>query len=74
MNGEWIRCLLLSAIGAYALLGSILNWDMLIRSPRAGKVTRVFGEKGARMIYGVIGAFLLLLGVIDLILLLFSPP
>ena len=58
-----LQVVLLLAIGTYATLGAFFNWRMLIYGRGSHSTRAVFGELGARWIYGSIGVFLLILGL-----------
>ena len=49
--------------GLYALLGSLLDWDVLLEHRKAQLFVRVLGRTGARIFYGLLGAFILLIGL-----------
>ena len=49
--------------GGISLAGAIFDWDWFIRSRRARLFIRLFGRTGTRIIYGIIGLFLIGLGI-----------
>ena len=53
----------LLAIGLFALAGGGLNLGFFMRHRKAQFMIRVFGEKGARVFYVLLGAVLVAIGV-----------
>lgn len=51
-----------SGAGLFALLGSLLDWNVLLESRRAYLFVRVLGRNGARVFYGLLGLFILFIG------------
>ncbi len=51
------------AAGAFCLAASFQNWDWFFNNWRARIVSSLFGRNGARIFYGVLGGFLVLLGL-----------
>lgn len=51
-----------SGAGLFALLGSLLDWSVLLESRRAYLFVRVLGRNGARVFYGLLGLFILFIG------------
>jgi hypothetical protein len=49
--------------GAFCLAASFQNWDWFFNNWRARIVSSIFGRNGARIFYGVLGGFLVLLGL-----------
>ena len=45
--------------GAITLIGVILNWEGMYKNRRARIIVSSFGMTGARIIYGIIGLFLM---------------
>lgn len=50
------------AVGAFSICGAALDWDWFMNSRRARLFVRVFGRKGARVIYSLVGLTLVILG------------
>jgi hypothetical protein len=55
--------LLSIAAGAFCLAASVQNWDWFFTNWRARIVSSIFGRNGARIFYGLLGGFLVLLGL-----------
>ncbi len=53
--------LIVALVGVFAMVGSAMNWRLVTHS---GKLfNRIFGDKIARGIYFLVGAFLFVLGI-----------
>jgi len=53
--------LIVALVGVFAMVGSALNWRLVTHS---GKLfNRIFGDRIARGIYFLVGAFLFALGI-----------
>jgi hypothetical protein len=50
---------IIGSVGAFIIVGSILNLDFLIKSKRAEFYIKMFGAIGARIFYLALGAFLI---------------
>ncbi len=61
--GPWI----LIAAGIFAMCGAFFDWDWFMTSRKAWLWVRMFGRKGARIFYGILGFGLVLLGVLLLL-------
>ena len=59
-------------IGGLLMAASIQDWDWFMTARRARLFVSLFGRKGARIIYGVLGALLLLGGIIALVVAIFN--
>ena len=55
------------AAGALCLAGAYFNWDWFMNHRKARLLVRVLGRNGARVLYGVLGATLLLTGFLSLV-------
>lgn len=55
--------ILLLAAGGFSLLGAVNDWDWFFASYKAQRMVNLFGRKGARVVYGLIGAFIILIGI-----------
>jgi len=53
----------LIAIGVFCLACSVGDWDFFFNNPRAAGYVALFGRKGARYIWGGLGATLIGIGV-----------
>lgn len=49
--------------GAFSLLASVKNWDWYFNNRRARPFVRIFGRTGARIFYGLLGIFIIVVGV-----------
>jgi hypothetical protein len=51
------------ASGVFGLASSYFNWDWYYNHPRARLLVRVFGRNGARIVYAIFGAWLVVFGI-----------
>lgn len=61
MNNEAIIMVFCAVAGGFSLLASVFNWDFFFNSRQASFFMDLFGRKGTRVFYGILG--LLLIGV-----------
>ncbi len=52
--------------GLYLLAASVKDWDFFFESRKARPFVGIFGRNGARILYGVLGAFGIMLGFVCL--------
>ncbi len=45
--------------GLITLVGAVMNWEGMYRSRRAKGIVSVFGLQGARIVYGIVGVFIM---------------
>ncbi len=50
--------------GVFSLLASVKNWDWYFNNRRARPFVRIFGRTGARIFYGLLGIFIIVVGVV----------
>ncbi len=55
--------IVLFIVGVITLLGSIFDWDFYFESRKARFFVDIFGRKGARIFYGILGTALIVLGI-----------
>ncbi|HOJ78883.1 MAG TPA: Imm17 family immunity protein [Bacillota bacterium] len=55
--------ILFLGMGIYMLLGSILKWDNLLKGRKEARLASLIGETGVRYFYGILGALLIVVGV-----------
>ena len=51
------------AIGLFALLGGVMNWDFFMNHRKTQIIIKMFGRNGARVFYGILGTGIMLFGV-----------
>jgi hypothetical protein len=56
---EEIIYLLVFIGGLITVAGPVLNWEGMYRSRRAKRIVSAFGLKGARIVYAIVGLFLM---------------
>ncbi|MBR6401398.1 MAG: immunity 17 family protein [Firmicutes bacterium] len=61
----WLLPLL---IGMYCILAAVKNWDFFFNNHRARLFVTLMGRNGARVFYGVLGVFIMVLGYAYLIM------
>ena len=54
------------AVGVFSVCAGLFNWEWFMNARKARFVVRVFGTNGARIFYGLLGAGLIVLGVLGL--------
>ncbi|MFT3925303.1 MAG: immunity 17 family protein [Myxococcales bacterium] len=52
--------------GAFSCAGAAFDWDFFMNSRRARFFVNMMGRKGARILYGVLGLFLVTMGALQL--------
>ena len=56
---ETILYILVFVAGLITFIGAVLNWEGMYRSRRAKRIVSSFGLKGARIVYGIVGLFIM---------------
>lgn len=51
-----------AAVGVFAILGAVMDWEWFMTHRRARVLVRLFGRNGARVFYGLLGTALVVLG------------
>ncbi|MBP3310314.1 MAG: immunity 17 family protein [Ruminococcus sp.] len=59
--------IIIIALGAFSLAGGVYNWDWFMNNYKVRRFVNAFGRKVTRVIYGFIGSFLMIIGIIFLI-------
>ncbi|MDO4721335.1 MAG: immunity 17 family protein [Peptostreptococcaceae bacterium] len=57
--------ILLVAVGLFSVMAAILNWDFFFNSSKARIWVRLFGRNGARIFYILLGAAIIVLGILS---------
>lgn len=63
MKDNLILQIFLIGAGIFSIVSSICNFDFYFESRKARLFVSVFGRNGARVFYGLLGLFLIILGV-----------
>ncbi len=63
MNPSLIFSVFFIIVGLITLLASIANWDFFFEHNKAQSFLKKFGKNGARIVYGILGALILGLGI-----------
>lgn len=50
--------------GGFSIAGAWFNWDWFMNGTRSRGIVDLFGREGARIFYGLLGAFVLILGIV----------
>jgi len=48
--------------GLFSLIASVLDWNFFFESRKAKFLLKIFGRKGVRLFYGLLGCFLIFMG------------
>jgi hypothetical protein len=64
---ETILYIVVIISGLITLLGAVLNWQGMYKSRRAKSIVSFLGLTGARIFYGVLGLFIVVVGILALI-------
>ena len=59
--------ILFIAAGIFCFMGAFLNWGIFFNSGKAAFIVRIFGRKGARIFYMVLGLVIIAVGVMFLV-------
>jgi len=60
-NKELIAIIISIGGGAFAILASIFNWDFFFENRKARIFMKIFGRKGSRIFYSILGLLLFFL-------------
>ncbi len=58
-----ILAVVVVAFGVFAMIAAIQDWDFFLNARRAGLFVQLFGRRGARVVYFLLGAVLMLAGL-----------
>ena len=61
---ETFAYILFILAGAFSILASVKNWDWYFNNRKARPFVRIFGRTGARIFYGLLGIFIIVVGVV----------
>lgn len=64
MTVAWV---IMFVFGALFVAGSALNWTWVFELSRLRWITYIFGEKAARIVYGILGACFLVVGAMNIL-------
>lgn len=53
--------------GLITFVGAVLNWGWMYRSRRAKSIISFLGLTGARIFYGILGLFIIVVGILALL-------
>ena len=54
-------------IGLFSICGAFFNWDFFFESRKARPFVALLGRNGARIFYGVLGAFIIFCGIMAMV-------
>lgn len=63
MKENLILQIFIFGAGIFSIVSSIFNFDFYFESRKASFFVSIFGRNGARVFYGMLGLFLIILGV-----------
>lgn len=49
--------------GIFSILGAVKDWDFFMNNHKAQLWVKLFGRKGARIFYAILGAIICIIGV-----------
>ncbi len=55
--------IIIIACGIFSLLGAVNNWDWFFNNYKAQPFVKIIGRTGARIFYGILGAFIIIIGI-----------
>lgn len=64
-------CIVCLAVGIFSLCGAIYDWDFFMNNYKAQVFVKLFGRNGARIFYGALGCFIILMSLLALMEFLF---
>lgn len=64
-------CIVGLAVGIFSLCGAIYDWDFFMNDYKAQFFVKLFGRNGARIFYGALGGFIILMSLLALMEFLF---
>lgn len=67
MTEAQIAGLILTAVGLFSVAGAYFNWDWYMNNYRARFFVNLFGRRGARIFYAVLGTAMFIFGVTQLL-------
>ncbi len=50
--------------GIFSIAGALFNWDWFMNNSRARGIVDLLGREGARVFYGLLGVFVLILSIL----------
>lgn len=57
--------IIIIACGIFSLLGAVNNWDWFFNNYKAQPFVKMIGRTGARIFYGILGAFIIIIGIMS---------
>lgn len=63
MNISFIFSVFFIIIGLITVLACVFNWEFFFEHNKAQSLLKKFGRNGARIVYGILGALILVLGI-----------
>ena len=67
MNESLIYSILFMAIGLFAIIGSVTNWDYFLNHRKAQLFIKLLGRQGTRIFYVILGLGLFSVGILSLL-------
>jgi hypothetical protein len=63
MNANLLALILIFLAGAVLVLGALLNWSLFNQTKTSTYINEKFGEGKSRLIYLILGLFVILMGI-----------
>ena len=73
MAGNLLVSLFFVLGGLFTMSGGLFNWNWFMLSRRARLIVRIFGRGGGRIFYVVLGAAILVVGLVTFVAALVVP-
>ena len=62
-----VCCVFFIAVGIFSLAGAVFDWDFFFNARKSRRIVNIIGRKGARIFYGILGVFIIAMGVAVLV-------
>lgn len=57
--------IIIIACGIFSICGAVCDWDWFMNNYKAKPLVTIFGRNGARIFYGILGAVIIVLGIVS---------
>jgi hypothetical protein len=64
---QTLSMLFILCAGVFTVLGAVMDWDFFMNNRRAKLFVSLFGRQGARVVYVILGVFLVGVGTVKLL-------
>ncbi len=63
---QTVMSLVCIGVGIFSICGAVCDWNFFMNNYKAQVFVKLFGRNGARIFYGILGAFIIVCGVLAL--------